>query len=1055
MDTTDDEVEKAPRGESPGGAQPIGDTEKMSGTFEPSAESFDENSEPSRPFITDRPLIAPGPRAFIPRAKGYEVRWPPMGIWDVLQFDFHGPNGAFHTRQIRNGGLITDFDFVLGQHEIHYRKWSDGRWRDWYNSTPFFAADPPTIATPSGTIFDTKYPTIRGKGLPWATFQLWLHQGAALGNPVSIGASGEWSLTATTPLEEGPHQVVVGQTHGDWTGTIWATPISITIEEKQVEPVIGSPKAGEVIREPKPQVSGRGQPRAEIAIYEYEEDSASYGSTNVRQDGGWDFTLTRVLPERSFVMVARQTFNNVTKFSKPVPTTVRTEPPVITDPENKSVQDSSFRVSGTGGETGAIIRIYLDRWETMVGESQPMTGPIWYAPVVLSPGSVSVVAKEVLDGQESPWRSEPRLFKIRPAKLAVTVTPLPNDTVKFSGAGVTGATVEITKFSGPGEQTVPPVPVVDGQWQVTVTNWSLGEYRMSAFQKVSDNAGDWIPSEPTLFSFTWEVPTPTDVTCRVANYTPTISGKGYNEATVVLLNDGGATAALPETTVMNGVWTSTALTPWGPTLERNVNIRQGLNGQWSKPWVVFKVSIPPLAPDITSIVDNELSPIITGKCWAGSGVVLNLLYSDSSTVHNPTVTNGSWTFRRTNPFAHDVRHTVTVTQTVASQTSDPASGTFTIPLPKLVITSPEPGKDEEVGPDLVVEGSNGVKGATVKIRDAQNGPILGSRLLSDDGPWSVPFDKPPEFRRYSIDATQSNSVVESERSEVCVFRVVLLPPTFEVPQPGGDLPRTSKISGQGMSGGRVSVWRQGSPVPLLRDIPVDEAGRWEGPVMLFSVGEIILRTTQTFEQQTSEDSPPLTCNVVPNAPDMESPATNEFVQNEVVCSGFGYTDTTGDTVTVALADAPQTVLGSTQVLADRTWSMRITLDRPGGNHRLIAVQSRNGFNSAPSSERLIRFGSFQPEFNVPTEGRWVTDPVAFEGKGRDGVGKLVVGLTPDQTLVDDIVIAETDWQATSQEALRSGGNWVIFQQCLEGGTVMSRRVDSPRFEVVAPKPPSE
>lgn len=109
MSTTDDDVEKKSHSESLEGNQLDDKTEKPSRALEQSVQSTDERLESSSPLITDQPLRAPGPRAFISRVRGYQVMHPPMGIWNKLQFDFHGPNGAFQSREISNGYLTTDF----------------------------------------------------------------------------------------------------------------------------------------------------------------------------------------------------------------------------------------------------------------------------------------------------------------------------------------------------------------------------------------------------------------------------------------------------------------------------------------------------------------------------------------------------------------------------------------------------------------------------------------------------------------------------------------------------------------------------------------------------------------------------------------------------------------------------------------------------------------------------------------------------------------------------------------------------------------------------------
>ncbi|WP_347927849.1 hypothetical protein [Pseudomonas helvetica] len=949
-------------------------------------------------------------------------------------------------------GLITDGNW----HEIKFTTSRRGaavivrNWRThitWYGeeSTYIYFSDLPVIDAQS------VFTKITGSGGDSSTLRVVVPDtGTAMSRPFTA-SNGRWGIGLLPGTALGTHTITIEQSV---SGFLTRYSLRQTITYRVVPTIIVPTQNSNVANNDLVLVAGlTAAPGYPVHIMN-KGGTADFGLTEpANSDGYWSkyLDLRHIVGPLSItvrhVESGNEGWSAVRSFTLFTPMVI----PAITAPGADTEQNQTFTLSGVGGMAGATVEIYEGFGSIKLGESGVLTGANWVAQAVVPPGRKGLVALQKLDGATSE-NSASRFFKIRPAQLVVTVTQGDDETMEFSGAGFTDATVEIRKLSGPGEPPLTIATVAASRWKATVSNWPPGNYTMSAIQKVSYNPDGWITSEPVQFVFTRALPIPTEVSHTVANYTPTFSGKGYTGATVVLLNDLGATPALPDTTVRNGAWTSTALTPWGPTHKRNVHIRQVLNDLWSDPWITVEVTIAPLAPEIT-ITDDGLSPIITGNCWPGA--VVNLTYSDSATVHKPTLTDDTWTFQRTLPFDHDVTHTVTVTQTVGSQTSESASKMFTIPLPKPVITSPEPGKDEEVGPDLIVKGDNGVKCATVKIRDAQDSSIVGSRLLTEDGPWSVTFDKLPAFRRYSIDATQSNSVRESERSEVCTFTVLLLPPSFEVPQPEGDLPRNSIISGRGLPGAQVSVWRQGNPEPWLREILVDDRGHWERPLMEFFVGKIVIWATQTFEQQTSKDSPLLTCNVVPNAPFMETPAPDAFVQNKVVCSGFGYTDNTGDTVTVAFADAPQTELGQVQVLADRSWSMRITLARPGGIHKLIAVQSRDGFASAPSPERQIQLGAYQPQVNVPTEGRWVPEPVAFEGKGQDGVGELVAWFNPDQTLVDGIEIAETDWRATAQVKLRPGGNWVCFQQRLAGGTESSRWAESARFEVGPPEPSSE
>jgi hypothetical protein len=727
--------------------------------------------------------------------------------------------------------------------------------------------------------------------------------------------------------------------------------------------------------------------------------------------------------------------------------------PIIDSHESGELVDTTVRIEGSGWYL-ATVRVYQDAMEQSLGSSivgyegtEPGPAPDrWRMQLYNLPaGNFTITSTQTSLAGTSP-RGEPLMLRVRPPRLTNIAVTFPTDnTVKFSGAGYLDAQVEITIVSGPGGATPPVVDVVNGSWETTAAGWLLGDYTLRAIQSVVDRAGGRIESHEYRFPVTVSLLPPTEVV-HTADYTPTFSGKGSTGATVSVKDQPDGTQVAPPVTVRNGVWSSRASSEWGPTWQRLVRVVQQRGDLTSDP-VDMTVTIAPLAPVITRLEDNGFSPHIFGTCWPGA--VVNLKYSDSDIVHHPSGANGSWDFRRETDFAQGVTHTVTVTQTTAQQTSLSVSETFTVQrqLLKPVIT--HPSSNEEVGRDLIVQGEDGIAGATMQLWDAQFGSLLGEPvLLSRYGAWSMEL-KGLAFRLYTIDAVQTLGGRESERSDYCVFNVVLLPPEIEVPQSGEDRPRTSIISGSAMPGGEVTVRLQGSVEPLLRNLPVDDNGHWEGEVTL-PIGTKTIRAMQTFNQQTSRESPPLTYNVVPAAPFIETPAEDESAGQQVVVSGFGYA---GDTVTVRLEDAPDLVLGQATVLEDRSWSVSVMIDRPGGSHRLIAVQSRDGFDSARSPERSIRVGAYLPQIDVPTEGARVTDPVLFEGQGQPGIGEVTAWFNPDQVLADAVGIANGVWRATSRQALRLGGQWARFRQDLTGGE--SAWVESQRFEMDPSEPPRE
>ncbi|MFJ2363011.1 hypothetical protein ACIPIN_04695 [Pseudomonas sp. NPDC087697] len=905
-----------------------------------------------------------------------------------------------------------------------------------------------TVTSPrEGSMTASRRPLFEGMGEPFSRLVVIAYQN---GQPKwgtdspRLGSGPSWSLQVTEwDLPSGTIDLEVQMFRGsDFLGKV----------NRQFfiagPPQIISPTANSlIINELRPEVSGTGSNGTVVNIYREGGAGEIYGSASVI-NGSWRTRLSKDLPQGGFVFIAEAKLGGQpTGWSNTVPVTVVVlSAPEITNPAMNSIQPLRPTVSGKGGYPGAQVEIYKDLASEQLGTASVNAAGNWSTVVTkdLPPGPYSITVRQTFRG-ESSLRSGARLFKIRPPKLAVTVTPLANQQIKFSGAGHTGAIVELTKISGPGGQAL-STTVQNGQWEVTATNWVPGAYTLSAIQKVSDNAGGWIPSESIQFTFTWALPSPTEVV-YTKDYTPVFSGKGYTGAMVIIAFPGGATTAAPDASVGGtGVWSSRASELWGPVNQRLIHIQQRLNGQSSPGWVEVAVTIPPLAPVITNLVENELSPTITGTCWRGAEV--NLVFSGSSTVHKPSGASGSWTFRRDISFAPEVTHTVTVTQTAAGQTSPSVSRTFTVqkPLLKPVIT--EPQKDQEVGRELIVRGTAGVKGATMRLRDAQFDRPLGEpKVLISDGDWSMEL-KGLEFRKYTIDARQSIGSRDSIRSEYCFFEVVVLPPTITVPTPGGDLPRTSTMSGTGIPGGRVEVWLQGNAQPLLSNILVGENGRWEGEVTLPIGAKTILARQTLNQERPSKDSPRLTYNVVPAAPFIETPAEAERVGRQVVVSGFGYS---GDTVAVAFADAPQTLLGQAPVV-DRTWSVRVTLDRAGGAQRLMAVQSRDGFKSVQSPARSVLLGSYLPTIDKPEQGRWVTDPVGVAGKGRVGTGELVSWFNPDRVWASGVPVTAQGWQRSVAQPLPNGGNWVRFRQVIQGETGGSDWAESERFEV-GPQPP--
>ncbi|MGD6955930.1 hypothetical protein, partial [Bacillus thuringiensis] len=113
--------------------------------------------------------------------------------------------------------------------------------------------------------------------------------------------------------------------------------------------------------------------------------------------------------------------------------------------------------------------------------------------------------------------------------------------------------------------------------------WPLGTYNVSVIQKIADNASGWIDSLPLTFEVKNILPDVSDVQFT-NDYQPTFSGKGFSRALVQPRRPNSPYLEAPEVEVVGGRWSTKASTVWGPSFERQVHIKQFLDGHQSPNW---------------------------------------------------------------------------------------------------------------------------------------------------------------------------------------------------------------------------------------------------------------------------------------------------------------------------------------------------------------------------------------------------------------------------------------------------------------------------------------
>lgn len=797
---------------------------------------------------------------------------------------------------------------------------------------------------------------------------------------------------------------------------------------------------------------GTAAPGSTVAVV-----SADYGTALAQPVVGsssmtWQAGMTAQWPSGPLTVVARiSDLGYTTVFTTPVTFRVLGHPVVKAA---DAPQDQIFTLTGSNGLIGATVEIYEDLASVSLGKSAVLTSNQWAVGLKeLRPGPISLVAEQTFNGVNS-GRSAPTGFKIRPpAFVKVNVEFTPDGSIRFSGTAHPDATVVIT---APGSPVRPPPEIVatGGNWTTIATGWPFGIYSLNIVQKVRDGASGWIESLSYVFQVQKQLPDVSDVG-YTQDYQPTFSGKGHNGATVQPRKPNSADLEAPAVVVASGQWSSKASAVWGPVFEREVHIKQVLDEHESPNWVVLKVTIPPLAPGLEPPVEEGLSPFFKGTCWPGATV--NITFSDDPTSYAATVQGELWTFRRSTDFDPGV-HTVSVTQRFAEQNSLAADATFTVQIPMLKPRITAPAAGDEVGSDVEICGNNGMQFATMQLYNALFDRAVGNPLhLENSGDWCITLSD-LEFGQFTVYAVQKLDSRESERSENHALKVVLLPPRITTPEAGGKLAREATLEGTGRAGGWVDVWLDGDDEPWQRNITVGANNLWRREVEL-PVGCHTLRARQSFDDNGTVHESACTdwmsFNVVPAAPFIETPVEGEPIGPQAVVSGFGVR---GDTITVTLIGGAHSVLASTIVGEDRTWSVMCDCAAvTGGDYQLEAVASLDTFESG-AAQRAVVLGVFLPILDEPAPGAWGVLPLQFAGRGRQGIGTLASWYNPEVLLTAELAIVGGQWRGESIRALPEGGNWYRFRQTITDGAAgetISARVVSARFEVELTRAPGK
>lgn len=501
----------------------------------------------------------------------------------------------------------------------------------------------------SGQSTNDNLPTLSGQAADNATVTLYI-DGVAQ-TPITADINGAWSFQFTTPLDDGLHTFAVSQTVGGVTSGIspnfvvtvdTALPAqpTITTVTDDVTPVTGDITSGQATNDPRPTITGSGEPGSTIAIL---DNGSQIGTAVVGAGGTWTFTPTADLGNglHPITVTSTDAAGNVSVPSAGFSLNVDTTAPLA--PVISSVTDDT-------ATPGAVISGVPtnDNTPTFSGTVEPNTTLI-----ISDNGTVVATIPVGISGNWT-WTPNPALTEgSHPLTLTTT--------------DAAGNVSPATTFNAVIDTTAPIVPaitlVVDDQTQV-------GDVTLTSGQSTKD----------TL---------------------PTLSGT--SEANAVITLKDGNTIIGTTTANGNGKWSLEPTTALNQGNHNLTVTATDAAGNVSNPSGVFAVvvdSVAPTAPLIVTVTDNtapnigpitsgqptnETRPVITGSGEVGATITV----SDGNLVLGTTTVGagGNWSFTPGTPLTSG-SHNLTVTATDATGNVSAPSAGFNVVVDLAAPTAP-------------------------------------------------------------------------------------------------------------------------------------------------------------------------------------------------------------------------------------------------------------------------------------------------------------------------------------------------------------------------------
>ncbi|MTH48529.1 type I secretion C-terminal target domain-containing protein, partial [Escherichia alba] len=526
--------------------------------------------------------------------------------------------------------------------------------------------DPITGVLLDGQSTNDTQPTLQGTAEPGSTVVLY-DGGVAVGSAL-VGGDGVWSLTPTSPLGDGQHNLTVTATDAAgnegpsaaFTLTVDvqapATPV-ITSVTDDIAPGTGTLTNGQATNDTRPALAGTAEPGSTVRIY---DGTTLLGSVQADGVGAWTFTPTTSLGngQHTLNVTATDAAGNVSpgaSFTLVVDTQAPAAPVIVsvTDAvtpgtgeltDGQSTNDTRPVITGTG-EPGAIVSIY--DVNVLLGTATVEANGSWsFRPGELSQGAHSLRATATdAAGNVSPASGSFTLTVDSITPTAPVINGVTDDVGPIVGSLTSGQTTNDPRpgFTGTGEPgavinvydngvAIGSTTVGDnGTWSFTpTTDLAQGNHPLTF--TATDATGNVSPAANFVVNVDTQAPAAPTIVSVVDDSAPQTgnltSGQSTNDTrptlngtaeagTTLTFTDNGATIG-SVVVGPDGSWSftpATALTNGNHTLAVTATDSAGNVSQGSS-FAITVDTLAPAAPVITTVLDdvsNITGPVASGQ----------------------------------------------------------------------------------------------------------------------------------------------------------------------------------------------------------------------------------------------------------------------------------------------------------------------------------------------------------------------------------------------------------------------------------------------------------